>query len=163
MSQPPYGTPPYGSDPPGGSPTGYPQQQLLPQQVAAGRSRRPLVIAALAVVVVLAGVLLTLRVVHDNGERNRAAYCTALRTVTHGGDLAEAFSGFTGGSTAQIDHLRDLAPSSVKSQWDDVVDLLGQSAMSRPDMTLAARLVTDLTAIINDADSSCGLKITLMP
>lgn len=152
MTQPPYGS---GPD--------YPKQQLSPQQVAPRRPRWPLIVGAVAVVVVLAGVLITLRVVHDNGERSRAAYCTALRTLTHNGHIVEAFSGLSEGSTAQIDHLRDIAPSAVKGQWDDVVPLLSRAPTSMPDMALAARVVTDLTAIVNDAKSSCGLSLQLMP
>ena len=68
----------------------YPRQHLLPQEIKPGRNRKPIFIAigaALALVVAGGIAYLAFR---DDGEGTRAAYCAALKDLTHNGDLASA-------------------------------------------------------------------------
>jgi hypothetical protein len=139
----------------------YPRQDLLPQQVQPGRSRLPLVIAAAALVVALVGALVVWWVVHDDGEQNRAAYCSALRDLTRNGNgsLLQTAGSAGAGVPAALGRLRDLAPSAVENQWDDLVSVVQSMPDGQPDVGQIARALTDLQAIIADADSGCGLKL----
>jgi hypothetical protein len=106
--------------------------------------------------------LVVWRVVHDDGEENRAAYCAALTKLTNGnglGGLAQAVGASSGGVPKVLDDLRGLAPSSVKSQWDDLVGLVKTAPNGSPDISQVARAFTDLQTIIADANSGCGLDL----
>jgi hypothetical protein len=145
---------------PGQRQPSYPRQDLLPQQVQPGRSRVPLVVAAVAGVVLVAGVLVALRLAHDSGEHSRAAYCAALRSVTHDGDLSQAFAAASGGTPAELDRVRDLAPSAVRRQWDHLLAAV-QQGRSEPSIGDLAALFVDVRVIVDDAQSQCGLKIQI--
>lgn len=138
----------------------YPRQDLTPQHVQPGRSRLPLVIAAIAVLVAVVGGLGLWWILHDDGEQNRAAYCASLRTLTHDGDLSAITLNASGGSaTALLSEVQRLAPAAVVSEWDDLVSLLVHPPTGQPDIALGARLVTDLQAIVSDARDKCALTI----
>lgn len=125
-----------------------------------GRSRLPLVIAAVALVVALVGGLGLWWILHDDGEQNRAAYCASLRTLTHDGDLSAVIQNASGGGvTPLLSKVQRLAPGAVGSEWDDLVSLLVHPPTGQPDLALGARLVTDLQTIVNDARDNCGLTI----
>jgi hypothetical protein len=160
---PPYGEgpqPPYGEPP---RPAPYPRQQLLPQQVQPGRSRLPLLIAAITVVAALVLALVGWRVIHGGGEDTRAAYCAALRRVTGAGGLGGLASTATSGRVVPkaITELADLAPQSVRAQWDDLIQLVRSLPGGSPDVGEAARAFTDVQAIIADAKSGCGLDLQI--
>lgn len=165
MTEPPYGDaiPPEGSvaPPSDGPQASYPRQQLLPQVVRPGRSRVPLLVGATALALVLVGGLLAWWLLRDNGEENRAAYCAAVRTLTHNGDLASAASGAVQNGPAALVKVRDLAPSTVKTQWNDVVSIVSHPSASAIDVATGLRLVSDLQVIAQDANAKCGLDITL--
>jgi hypothetical protein len=186
MTQPPYGEgppPPYGEGPPppygegqrgygerppppygeAPRPAPYPRQELLPQQVHPGRSRLPLLIAAIAVVAALVLALVGWRVFHGDGEDTRAAYCAALRKATGAGGLGGLASTATTGRVVPkaITDLADLAPQSVRNQWDDLIQLVRSLPGGSPDVGQAARAFTDVQAIIADAKSACGLDLQI--
>ncbi len=165
--QPQYGEPqpPYGDQrqpqPPYGEPQRYPQQELLPQQVQPGRSRLPLILGAVAVVAALVVALVVWRVVHDDGEDNRAAYCNALKKVTTDGlsGLTQDLGNGAGTVPKAVTQLVALAPDSVRTQWDDLVKLASSGAQGSADVSTFARVITDVQAIIADANSECGLDL----
>jgi hypothetical protein len=159
MTQPPYGEP---QQPPYGEPPHYPQQELLPQQVLPGRNRLPLVIGAVAVVLALVAGLVAWRLVHDNGEDNRAAYCNALKRLTSADGLSGLTQDVGDGGTGvpkAITDLVDLAPGSVSDQWHDLLQLVQSASGGQPDVGQIAQAFTDLQAIIADANSACGLDL----
>jgi len=157
MTQPPYGERPQ----PAEAPSPYPQQALLPQQVQPRRSRLPRVLMALAVVAAVVAGLVIWRVVHDHGERNRQAYCATLSSLTGGGSLLEAARRLGPGVPAALQRLRTLAPDSVRGEWDDLAALMQSAPTSQLDLGSAARALTDVRAIISDANSSCGMNIRI--
>lgn len=153
MTQPPYGQQP-------GS-TRYSQQQLLPQQVRPGRSRKPLVIGLVVVLALIIGAVVAWAVLRNNGDTNRAAYCSQLKQVTNNGDLLGAASSGTTPTLDQFNKLRQLAPSAVKSQWDDLFAVVRQGPTVAPNPGMALRLLNDFQVISNDANANCGIKITV--
>ncbi len=155
MSQPPYGD----AQPPDPESTPYPQQELLPQQVKPGRSRLPLLIGALALAVVVVGGLVAWWLLRDDGEQNRAAYCDAVRKLTSNGDLGAAASGDLSNAPAALSHARDLAPSAVRTQWDDIVALVPRLSTGQVDVATGLRVVSDLRVIVDDANAKCGMDI----
>ncbi len=157
MTQPPYGD----MQPPPGEPTPYPRQELLPQRVAPGRSRLPLAIGAVAIVLALVGGLLAWWLLRDDGEQNRAAYCDAVATITHGGNLQAAASGGPAANRAALARARDLAPSAVRSQWDDLVAIIQGPSNGQLGVATGLRLISDVRSIVADANANCGMHITL--
>ena len=119
------------------------------------RSRLPLIIGAVAVVVAVVAALVVWRVVHDNGEDHRAAYCQQLKRLTSAdglGGLADV-AGSGAGVPKAVTDLVDLAPDSVKSQWNDLRRAL-QSSPEQPSVAQIARAFTDLQTIVADANSA---------
>lgn len=153
MTQPPYGETPSGWHPP------YPQQQLLPQEVKPGRSRLPMVVAAAATALLLVGGLLAWWLLRDDGEQNRAAYCAALRTATHGGELPSELQGSLQEAATTLGRVRDLAPAAVRSQWEDLLAIVAHPPSGRVDIATGLRVVNDLRVIVADANGKCGLDI----
>ncbi len=150
--------PPNGDDP---QPQ-YPRQELLPQEVKRGRRHLPLIIAtgALVVLVVLVvSALVMVRAVHDDGAQNRADYCAALRTLTYNGNLAQAAQNAAQHTPDELTRVRDLAPSSVRGSWDDLVSLVADLSDGQPNVGQAASALSDLKAIVDDANNNCGMKI----
>jgi hypothetical protein len=145
-------------------PPPYPRQELLPQQVQPSRSRLPLLLVAAAVVVALVAGLIAWWALKDDGEQNRAAYCSALRSLMAGQGLDVLGQAAQGGGTAVpqvIDHIRDLAPGSVRSQWDDLIGVLQSVQTSQPGVAEGLRAFGDIQAITADANSGCGLHIQI--
>ena len=153
MTQPPYGDqpqPPYGDQPqpPSGRPSSrsrrtatepqptygepphYPHQELLPQHVQPRRSRLPQSSAPSSWSSLVAA-LVVWRVVHDNGEDNRAAYCSALKKLTSRTDssgLAEDVGSGGGTVPKAVTDLVALAPAV-----SGAVGRPGQAGQQRPD------------------------------
>lgn len=157
MSQPPYDDHAAAA----GDGSSYPRQELLPQQVAPSRSRLPLVIGAVVVVLVVVAGLLAWFLLRDDGEDTRAAYCDAVRELTNDGDLQGALSGGLTDAPAAVAKVRDLAPTAVRSEWDDLYDLVQNPPTGGPDITTGLRLVSDLRVIVKDANDKCGTNINL--
>lgn len=124
-----------------------------------GRSRLPLVIGALALTLVVVGGLLAWWLLRDDGEQNRAAYCAAVEKLTSNGDLIGGSSDGLANAPAAISHLRDLAPTAVRSEWDDLVALVPRLTAGNFDAVTGLRVVTDLRAIVADANAKCGMDI----
>ena len=160
MTQPPYGETPPERWEPGWQPTPYPQQELLPQEIKPGRSRLPLLIGAAAVAVILVGALVAWWLLRDDGEQNRAAYCDAVRTLAPGGNLLGSTSGGTP-TPAALSRARDLAPSAVKSEWDDLFALLQGPSAAQIDVLTGVRVLSDLRVIVGDANTKCGMNVQL--
>jgi hypothetical protein len=146
-------------------PPTYPRQELLPQEVQPSRSRLPLVLVGTAVVIALVGGLIAWWALRDDGEDHRAAYCHSLRSLMAGEGLdalAEGVDSGPGGDVPQvIRHLVDVAPSSVRGQWDDLVDLVQSIRTDQPDVGQALRALGDLRAIADDAKSGCGITLQI--
>lgn len=154
--------PPYDDDGSGARPDpSYPRQELLPQEVQPGRSRLPLIIGAGVLAFLIIGGLLTWWALRDDGEGNRAAYCDAVRTLTHNGDLQGALSGGVADAPAAVAKVRDLAPSTVRSQWDDLYSLVQNPPTSGADIGTGLRVVSDLRVIVDDANDKCDMNIDL--
>ncbi len=145
-------------------PSPYPRQDLLAQHVQPSRSRLPLAIAGVAVVVAVVAGLALWWVARDDGEQNRAAYCAALKRVISGEGLSALVQASQGGGTGvprAIDELRSLAPGSVRTEWDDLIDLLQSIRTTQPGIGEAARAFNDIRVITDDANSGCGLKLQI--
>lgn len=142
----------------GFEPVEYPQQELLPQDVRPGRSRTPLIIAVVSVVVLAAivgGAYLLLR---DDGEDTRAAYCDALRELTADGDLSAAAAAIGPEITDQLQQLIDDAPDSVADDWRKLRELAASDA-GQPDASVTMDALESLQAILADARNNCDLPI----
>ncbi len=175
-SQPPYGQPPYGqseSQPPYGQPTRnpstygqgaqpeYPQQQLLPQEVQPGRSRKPLVlVVAVVLTLVVVGAVAWL-VLRDDGEQTRAEYCNTLRQLTNDGNLMSAIAAPSADSLSNLNKVIDLAPDAVADDWKRLQDFQSSATSGDLDMSSAVQLLSTFQAIVNDAEDGCGLTIDL--
>jgi hypothetical protein len=141
----------------------YPRQELLPQDVRPRRSRTPLVIGIVAILVLAAGAGCAYLLLRDDGEGTRAAYCDQLRELTADGDLDAAAAAATGAElSSQLQQLIDDAPNSVADDWQKLRDL-GESVSADGDVDLSAALdaMTSLRAIAKDAQDKCDLPIDL--
>lgn len=138
----------------------YPQQTLSPQQVKPGRNRKPVYIGLLVAAVLIIGGVLAWQLLKDDGEDTRAAYCAALKDVTHDGDLMSAFSAADATSLAKLEDLQQLAPAAVRDDWDTVQSVF-ESARSSGDVDYGAavKALTALKAIADDAESECGITM----
>lgn len=152
MAQPPADSPNWQPD--------YPQQELLPQQVQRRRRRWPLVVgAAVVVVAVVAGVLVWQ--LAGNGGGDRAAYCQRLRAaVGRGADNVGSLQAASG-LLARLDEIRAVAPSTVRPQWDDLLRVVGESSGGRPPGGDVLGAMSDLRAIVADANANCGMHLHL--
>ena len=154
FEQTPWGAP----EPP---PRQYPRQQLLPQEIKPGRNRTPLYIGlGLAMVLVIGGAVayLTLR---SNGEETRAAYCAALRKLTHNGDLTGAVDGANTSTLDQIKEVRRLAPNAVSDDWSKLWDIAEQAQSGSPDYSQALTAYNALKVIAQDASDKCSLDLNM--
>lgn len=152
------GRPAYGSGPP---PGGYPRQQLSQQEVKPGRSRTPLYVALVVVLVLLVGGVGGYLLLRDTGEDRRAEYCTALRDVTNDGDLLSAFDSADSSTLGRLQHTADLAPDAVADSWKTLVDLVDSASASVPDVASAFQALTAVRAIVDDANSECGMSMQI--
>jgi hypothetical protein len=158
-----YGQPPQPAgqyvQPPQG---GYPQQELLPQDVQPGRSRTPLVVALIVVLALVGGGIAAWLLLRDNGESTRAEYCAAIKKVAPTGDLTSAVAGDQNSISDQAKHLADLAPSSVSGDWKTLEDFVASVEKSRDnlDVTSALSALGALKHIVQDSNDNCGTTFT---
>lgn len=143
-------------------PPEYPRQELLPQEVEPRRSRTPLIIGLVAVLVLAVagcGAYLLLR---DDGEGSREAYCDQLRELTDDGDLSAAADAIGPELSDELQQLIDDAPDTVADDWQKLRDL-AESANDGGDVDLSVALgaFEALQAIAQDAKSGCDLPIEL--
>jgi hypothetical protein len=156
-----YGQPP---GPPGGQQygqppqTGYPQQELLPQDVQPGRSRASLVVGLIVVLALIGGGIAAWLLLRDNGESTRAAYCAAIKKAAPGSDLTSAVAGGQGSITEQAKHLADLAPGAVSNDWKTLESFVASAEKSQDnlDVTSALSAIGALKDIIQDSNDNCG-------
>jgi hypothetical protein len=171
--QPPYGQPPppsgdeatrpYGSPPYGGSfgqapRSAYPQQELLPHDVKASRSRAPLVIGLVVALALVGGGIAAWLLLRDNGEGTRAQYCTEIKTVTQGGDITTALGNSPQAAMAELHKLVALAPGAVAGDYKTLTNLLesAQKSQSSPSITDALSALGALKSIVTDSNAHCG-------
>ena len=136
----------------------YPRQELLPQQVKTRRSRLPLLAGAVAVVLLVVGGLVAWRLLAAGPD---AQYCTALRKLTHNGDLTGAFSGPGRSVRAQLQHVVHVAPSAVAPSWHTLQQLASHPGRGKLDPGKALQALGAVKTIANDARSNCGLNLQL--
>jgi predicted negative regulator of RcsB-dependent stress response len=154
--------PPPGQVPPGwGQQPAYPQQTLLPQQVQRGRSRKPLVVGLVIALIVAVGGIVAWQLLKDNGEQTRTAYCSALRRLTHNGDLTTALSGANVSTLAQLANVQKLAPDAVRGDWTTLQSLASSAQSGQIDASSAIKALTSLQAIADDAKSKCAITINI--
>lgn len=137
----------------------YPQQTLSEQQVRPGRSRKPLLIGLVAALLLAIAAGVAWQLLKDDGEDTRAAYCSALKTLTHNGDLLGAASGADASSLNQLAEVQRLAPDVVSDDWDDLQSAAQSAQSGNVDFSQALKGLTSLRAIADDADSKCGITM----
>ncbi len=160
-----YGTPSHTGQqygpPSAGQQHAYPQQTLLPQEVRSGRSRKPLLIGALAVVLLIIGGVVAWQLLKDDGEDTRAAYCSALKDLTNNGDIMTALSTADASSLGRIQRVVQLAPDAVRDDWDTLQSLVSssQTGQGNIDVSLALKAFGAFRAISDDAQSKCSITM----
>ena len=147
------------------SPTGYPQQDLLPQDVKPGRSRKPLVIGLVVLALVAGGIAVVLLVLRGDGESTREAYCTAIAELAPDDDLIGAISN---ADTTTLDRARELpglAPVSVADDWKTIEEVLTSASQASPQLspTMFLQAYGALQSIIDDSNKNCGTAYELLP
>lgn len=161
QSAPGWGPPPGSQPPPGWPPGGYPQQTLSNQDVQQGRSRKPLVIGLVVALLLAAGGLVAWQLLKDDGEGTRAAYCSALRNVTHNGDLMEAIAAADASTLTRLTKVQQLAPSVIKDDWNSFQSLAQSTQSGNVDYNVAIKALTALKNIADDAKSNCSITINV--
>jgi predicted negative regulator of RcsB-dependent stress response len=142
--------------------TSYPQQTLLPQQVERRRSRTPLYVGLLVVLVLVISAVVAWRVFGSSADSTRAAYCSTLKRVTHNGDLRGALSTANVRSLNQVAKLEQLAPSTVRGDWDTLQSLVTSAqAGNKPDVSTAISALTALKGIADEARKACGIPMRI--
>ena len=141
-------------------PASYPRQTLLPQQVQRRRSRTPLYVG-LALLLVLVGGVIAWRMFASSGEDTRAAYCSALKRLTHNGDLQAALSQADVKTLDQVLTVQRLAPQTVRADWTTLQSLATSAQSGNPNMFTALKALTALRSIADDARSHCGIPMTI--
>ena len=139
----------------------YPQQTLSEQEVKPGRSRKPLVIGLVVALVLAIGAGVAWQLLQGDGESTRAAYCSALKDLTHNGDLMRAVPGADASSLNQVVEVQRLAPDAVKDDWDALQSAAQSAQSGEVDYSMALRALTSLRAISDDADSNCGITMDM--
>jgi hypothetical protein len=141
-------------------PESYPRQTLLPQQVQRSRSRTPLYIG-LALLLVLVGGVIVWRIFVSSGEDTRAAYCSALKRLTHNGDLQATLSHADVKSLNQVLTVQRLAPAAVRGDWTTLQSLVTTGQSSSPNVLTAIKALTALRSIADDARRHCGIPMQI--
>lgn len=164
--EPPPGQPPPGWRPPppaqpqpGWQPVGYPQQTLSAQNVQRGRSRKPLVIGLVVALLLAVGGVVAWQLLRDDGEGTRAAYCSALRTLTNNGDVMSVVSTADASTLNQLAKVQQLAPNAVRDDWDSLQSLAQSAQTGNVDYSAAIKALTSLKAIADDAKSNCSISM----
>ena len=138
----------------------YPKQELLPQQVATGSNRRPLVIGIVVALVLALGGIGAYVLLRDDEDANRAAYCDQLRDLTKNGDLSAAMDAFGPESADDLQQLIDDAPDAVADDWTKLRTLFESTTEGEDvDMSAAVEAIEALQTIAQDARSECDLPI----
>jgi predicted negative regulator of RcsB-dependent stress response len=154
--------PPPAQVPPGwGQQPAYPQQTLLPQQVQRGRSRKPLVIGLVIALVLAIGGIVAWQLLKDNGEQTRTAYCSALRRLTHNGDITTALSRADASTLGQLADVQKLAPDAVRGDWATLQSLAASTQGGQIDASTAIKALTSLQAIADDAKNKCAITMNV--
>lgn len=154
-----YGQPPQPGGQYGQPPlSGYPQQELLPQDVQPGRSRAPLIVGLIVVLALVGGGIGAWLLLRDNGESTRAEYCAAIKKAAPGSDLTSAVADGQSSLSEQAKHLADLAPGSVSDDWKTLDDFVAsvQKSQNNLDVTSALSAIGALKNIIQDSNDNCG-------
>ncbi len=139
----------------------YPRQQLLPQEIRPGRSRRSLVIGLVLVLALVVGGGVAYLVMRDDGEGSRQAYCSALRDLTQGGDLMAAVEGANAKTLGQLDKVQQVAPGAVADDWSTLMSIAYEAQGGSPDMAQALTAFNSLRVIATDAKQNCELDLGL--
>jgi uncharacterized protein HemX len=161
--QPAQGSPPYGA-PPARS---YPQQELLPQEVKAGRSRLRLIVALVVALALVGGGIAAWLLLRDNGESTRAQYCAAIKKAAPGGDITSSLEGGQQAVASQLRTIADLAPKTVADDWKTLTDLFASAQKSQSNVNLGDALSAfgALKTIVADSNDNCGtsFKVPSLP
>jgi hypothetical protein len=140
----------------------YPQQDLLPQEVQPGRSRKPLVLALIVVLVLIGGGVGAWLLLRDNGESNRAQYCAALKKLIPDNDLIGAVTSADASTLDEVKQLSDLAPRAVSKDWTTLNQAMASfQGSSSPDPTLLLPAIGAIQDIVRDANDQCGMDVQL--
>lgn len=139
----------------------YPRQNLLPQEIKAGRNRKPAFIAVGAVLALLIAGGIGYLVFRDDGEDTRQAYCAALRDVTNNGDLVGAVNSADPTLLEDLKTLMNLAPNAVADDWKKVDQVVSDAQSGSPDLQQALTAYSALKSIATDAKNNCGLDLNI--
>jgi hypothetical protein len=140
----------------------YPKQDLLPQQVASGSNRKPLIIGIAVVLVLALGGVGAYVLMRDNEDADRAAYCDQLRELTKGGDLSAAMQAFGPELTDELQRLIDAAPDTVADDWQKLHTLFASTNGGEDvDMSRALEAYEAVQTIARDANDECDLPIEI--
>jgi hypothetical protein len=137
----------------------YPQQALSDQEVKPGRNRKPLYLGLLVALVLLVGGVVAWQLLKDDGEDTRAAYCSALKTLTNDGDLTGALGSADASSLNQVAEVQRLAPDAVRDDWDKLQSAIQSAQSGNVDFSNALNALTSLRAISDDAGDNCGITM----
>jgi hypothetical protein len=145
--------------------SGYPQQNLLPQDVKPGRSRKPLLIGLVVLLALVAGGIATWLLLRDDGESTREAYCTAVKELAPNDDLIGAISSADTTTLDRAKALPGIAPTSVADDWKAIEDLLTSASQASPELspTTFLQAYGALQSIIDDSNKNCGTAYELLP
>lgn len=146
-------------------PSGYPQQDLLPQDVKPGRSRKPLVIGLVVALALVAGGITAWLLLRDDGESTREAYCTAVTELAPNDDLIGAISNADTATLDRAKELPGLAPTSVADDWKTIEEMLTSASQSSSQLspTMVLQAYGALQSIIDDSNKNCGTAYELLP
>lgn len=136
----------------------YPQQQLLPQDVKPGRSRLPLLIGVVVVLVLIGGGVAAWFLLRADGEDTRAAYCAQLKTLTNDGDLMGTVAAADESTLAQLEQVTAVAPAAVADDWQRLEKLAASADIS---VSSGLAAFSALQSIVKDAEDKCGMDIPL--
>jgi hypothetical protein len=124
-----------------------------------GGSERPPILWIVAVVVVVAVVagLAFVLLRGGGGERDRSAYCSALKQLDTPSGLARAAAT---APSAKIAAVTGSAPGRLAPAWDYLADHLTANGVERLQGAAGARLESDVELIVQDASDNCGFALT---
>ena len=109
-----------------------------------------------AVVAVLA-IIVYFVATRDDGEENRAAYCSALSDMVGSDSLEQALKG---ANKAEVERITELAPRDVEPAWDSLSRAaLDDDPTATESQVDAAKLPAVLDKITEDAAENCDLTL----
>ena len=93
----------------------------------------------------------------DDGEENRAAYCSALSDMVGSDSLEQALKG---ASKAEVERITELAPGDVEPAWDSLsAAALDDDPTATESQVDAAKLPAVLDKVTEDAAENCDLTL----